>query len=303
MTTHAHDLLGVAARLASGAMASDADLMALGESTDILSLGMLADDARRARHGSIVTFVRVADVALPATGVIPAIPPGAREVRVATGTADVDAQVDGLRAVVQAAGAVPVSAYSLADLESSARVCGRPLVDLCGAVRHTGVAALAEAPIDRLADAESACRAARHAGLAIARVTISRTADTATRILLLRRVVALQRAVGGLWSFAPLARTWNPAAPSTGYEDVRQVALARLVLTDMPSIQVDWTLYGPKLAQVALTMGADDLDAVSAVDDSADGRRRAPLQEVLRNIRAAALTPAERDGLYRRISA
>jgi aminodeoxyfutalosine synthase len=133
-------------------------------------------------------------------------------------------------------------------------------------------------------------------------VTISRTADLATRIVLLRRVVALQQAVGGLSSFAPLARAWNPAAPSTGYEDVRQVALARLVATGIPSIQVDWTRYGPKLAQVALTMGADDLDAVAAVDGVPEGRRRAPLEDVLRNIRAAALTPEERDGLYRRVS-
>jgi hypothetical protein len=39
---------------------------------------------------------------------------------------------------------------------------------------------------------------------------------------------------------------------------------------------------------------------VSAVDDVSEGRRRASLEEVLRNIRAAAMTPAERDGLYRR---
>ena len=45
-------------------------------------------------------------------------------------------------------------------------------------------------------------------------------------------------------------------------------------------------------------MGANDLDAVSADDDAPDGRRRAPLEDVLRNIRAAALTPVERDGRY-----
>jgi len=301
MTIHANDLPDVAARLASGATVSDADLVTLGESTDILTLAMLADEARRVRHGSNVTFVRVADVALPVADVVTAIPPGAREVRVTTETADVDAQSDALHTLVQAAGAVPVSAYSLADLESAARTSGRSLADLCASVRATGVLAVAEAPIDRLADAEAAWAAARSAGLAIARVTVSRTADPVTRILLLRRVVALQQAVGGVWSFAPLARVWNPAAPSTGYEDVRQVALARLVATGIPSIQVDWTLYGPKLAQVALTMGADDIDAVPAMDDVREGRRRAPLEEVLRNIRAAALTPVERDGLYQRV--
>jgi 2-iminoacetate synthase ThiH len=64
-------------------------------------------------------------------------------------------------------------------------------------------------------------------------------------------------------------------------------------------VQVDWALYGPKLAQVALTFGADDVDSVSAVDDMTLGRRRAPLEEIRRNIVAASGEPAERDGLFR----
>jgi 2-iminoacetate synthase ThiH len=61
---------------------------------------------------------------------------------------------------------------------------------------------------------------------------------------------------------------------------------------------VDWGLYGPKLAQVALTVGADDVDAVSAEDDQAQGPRRAPLEEIRRNIRAAGLEPVERNGRF-----
>ena len=45
--------------------------------------------------------------------------------------------------------------------------------------------------------------------------------------------------------------------------------------------------YGPKLAQVALTFGADHLDRVSAIDDAALGRRRTPVEDVKRNIAAA----------------
>ena len=80
--------------------------------------------------------------------------------------------------------------------------------------------------------------------------------------------------------------------PSTGFDDVKRVALARLIVDNIPSIQVDWALYGPKLAQVVLTMGADDVDAVSAEDDDSEGRRRAPLEEIRRNIRAAGLEPS-----------
>ena len=55
---------------------------------------------------------------------------------------------------------------------------------------------------------------------------------------------------------------------------------------------------GPKLAQVALGVGADDLDAVSPLDDVALGPRRVAVEEVRRNITAAGQTPIERDGRW-----
>jgi len=81
------------------------------------------------------------------------------------------------------------------------------------------------------------------------------------------------------------------------------VALARLVVENVPSIQVDWALYGPKLAQVALTVGADDVDSVSADDEMGEGRRRAPLEEIRRNIRAAGREAVERNGRFDRVGA
>jgi aminodeoxyfutalosine synthase len=108
----------------------------------------------------------------------------------------------------------------------------------------------------------------------------------------------LQREVSVVRAFAPLPRRLNRLAPTTGYDDVRRVALARLLIENVPSIQVDWTLYGPKLAQVALTVGADDVDAVSPVDDNALGRRRATVEDVRRNIEAAGQEPVERDGRF-----
>ena len=86
--------------------------------------------------------------------------------------------------------------------------------------------------------------------------------------------------------------------PSTGYDDVKRVALARIVVDNVPSIQVDWSRYGPKLAQVALTVGADDVDGVSPHDDMSEGPRRAPLEEIRRNIVAAGQEPVERNGRF-----
>jgi aminodeoxyfutalosine synthase len=292
---------GLIARLAAGEAIGDADAAALAATTDILTLGMLADEARRRRHGAGTTYLRVADVSLPIPGETPLIPVAAREVRVVADAAELESRMAGLRAVVKAAGAIPVSACSLADLLAHARTAGRPLADGLHRIRHAGVTSIAEAPLDLLDEPESALEAVREAGLGLSRLTVRRQADAAARVALIRKAAELQHALGWLWSFAPLPRSWSASSPTTGYEDVRQIALARLLADNIPSIQVDWALYGPKLAQVALTVGADDLDGVPAVDDESEGRRRAPLEEVRRNIKAAGLEPVERDGDYRRI--
>ena len=85
----------------------------------------------------------------------------------------------GLRVVVTAAGKVPVSAFSLADLQAHARASGTPLLDLLREIRHAGVTSIAEAPIDVLDEAESALEAVREAGLGLARLTVHRHTDAA----------------------------------------------------------------------------------------------------------------------------
>ena len=164
-------------------------------------------------------------------------------------------------------------------------------------LRSAGLELVAQAPFDQLRDARLAIEEVNIAGLALARLTIDKL-PTADIPALYREVAALQHNVGVIKAFAPLPRSMNPAVPTTGYDDVRRVALARLFVDNIPSIQVDWALYGPKLAQVALTVGADDLDSVSPLDEAEEGRRRAPLEEIRRNIRAAALDAVERDGRF-----
>ena len=299
------DAEDIAARLAAGHAVSDAEVSVLAATNDILTLGMLGDEARRRRHGADTTFVRVADVNLPlADGADLVIPPAAKEVRVAGALDDFDAVLRGVPRVARAAGAVPVSAFSVEALEACARRTNRPLEALLTALRDAGVMLIAEAALDQMQDAESSLEQVRRAGLGLARLTVHHTARSTARAAHILRARALQASLGGwLPSFAPLGRTWNADAPSTGYDDVRQVALARLLADNIASIQVDWSKYGPKLAQVALTVGADDVDGVSPLDETGEGRRRAPLEEIRRNITAAALVPVERDGAYRRTGA
>jgi aminodeoxyfutalosine synthase len=194
---------------------------------------------------------------------------------------------------------VPVSGFSLADLEQLAgreRVTLRALLE---DLRAAGLELVAEAPFDLLVDPRRSIEEVNIAGLALARLTVHQL-PSADVLELMKKVSALQQQVGVIRAFAPLPRRSNAAVPTTGYDDVKRVALARLFVDSIPSIQVDWALYGPKLAQVALTVGADDVDAVSPAADAGTGPRRAPLEEVRRNIQAAGLEPVERDGRFDR---
>jgi len=272
------------------------DLAALAASHDILAIGMAADEVRRRLHGVRTTFVRVAEVA-DAPGAPILVPPAAGEVRIVGTPATRTAARHRVGEVVQAARGVPVSAFSLADLERLAAGEHVTLRALLEELKAAGLDLVAEAPFDRLEDPRRSIEEVNIAGLALARLTI----DQAPALDLLShfsQVAELQRAVAVVRALAPLPRHVNPALPTTGYDDVKRIALARLAVQNVPSIQVDWALYGPKLAQVALTVGADDVDGVSASDESPDGRRRAPLEEILRNIRAAGLEPLERDGRF-----
>jgi hypothetical protein len=271
----------VRSALGVGRPVSPERLAALAGATDILTLGAMAADVRSARHGDRATFVRVAPFAVEA-GEPP--PPGAGEVRLVGRPQTLGDAVAAVRRARSDAGPVPVRGFWLADLAALG-------ADAFRAVHDAGLDEVAFAtPSDAAAVA-----AARAAGLGVRVLAVE--GDPDDRLGWLLSAHALAARVGGITAVAPLPRQLNRAEPTTGFADVRTVALARL-LVDVPSVQVDWSLYGPKLAQVALTVGADDLDGVSPADDAALGPRRAAVEEVRRNIAAAGLTAAERDGRW-----
>ena len=290
-------LSDIAAKIASGDTLDAADASVILATTDIVSIGMLADEVRRRRHGDRATFVRVADV--PLDGLLPASPPpSAGEVRIAGSPQSIEQAAARVREVVRQAAGLPVSGFSLADVEALSAAQTRDIGFLLEELREAGLELIAEAPIDLLQRRRDSLAAVLRAGLLLARVTVHRQLEDGAFLALLRGLGELQRSLGCLRSFAPLARQGVPAEPSTGYDDVKRVVLARLLLTGIESIQVDWARSGAKLAQVALTFGADDVDGVSPLETIEQGRRRAPLEEIRRNIRAASLTPVERNGRF-----
>src|SRR5690606_9957342 len=94
---------------------------------------------------------------------------------------------------------------------------------------------------------------------------------------------------------------------TTGFSDMKNIAIARLVLDNFEHIKAYWQMLGIKIAQIAQRFGADDLDGTvieekiyhDAGATTPQGMRR---QELVRLIREAGRKPVERDTLYRAVT-
>lgn len=272
------------------------DWSALTTGRDLISVGVAADEARQRHHGDRVTFVQVVDVALENVGAEEPIPDQAGELRLIGRPVTMAAAVGAVRVLVERAGAVPVTGFALEDL---LELCGHEseqLGQMLSELRQAGLAMVSEVSVDALAEPEPVFAALGASGVDVARLTVD-SASGAIGQPVLRRVASWDGVGTVCHSFAPLPRM-EPNLPSTGYRDLRQVALARLLVDNIGSIQVDWTRYGPKLAQVALAFGANDVDAVSAFTPRGQGWRRSPREEIRRNISAAGFTAIRRNGRF-----
>lgn len=252
---------------------------------DVLTLGMAADETRRdTLQTSVVTYLRVHTCNADAVTVAK-VPDAAVEIRVHSLPDTLDEAVETIRSMKAVAGRRRVVSSSWTDIIERGWSHASALQKLVDA----GLADVAELPLDRIDDIDSALVALVRAGAEPRRLTLSQPAGDA-RVEIITRAQRLFATHTSLRRFAPLPRLAPVDKPTTGYDDVRMVALARLALPQR-SIEVDWQLYGPKLAQVALTFGADHLDAVSATEDGSLGPRRGTVEDVERNIRAAGFEP------------
>jgi len=138
---------------------------------------------------------------------------------------------------------------------------------------------------------------------------VENDADRVDHLLKLR---ALQDDTGGFQTFIPLAfhpdNTPLQHLPrTTGMLDIKQIAVSRLVLDNFPHVKAYWQMMTPKIAQISLRFGADDLDGTvieekiyhDAGASTPQGLRR---QELIRLIREAGREPIERDTLYRPVT-
>jgi aminodeoxyfutalosine synthase len=127
------------------------------------------------------------------------------------------------------------------------------------------------------------------------------------RIDHLLRLRELQDRTGGFQAFIPLAyhpkNTEMGGIYSSGIDDLKTIAVSRLILDNFDHIKAYWIMLGEKVAQTSLLFGADDLDGTiieekithSAGAISSEGLTR---EELIHLIRRAGKKPVERDAFY-----
>ena len=136
--------------------------------------------------------------------------------------------------------------------------------------------------------------------------------DATDHLLQLRK---LQDETRGFQTFIPLAfhpantelGKMVPRQETTGFMDLKNVAVARLLLDNFPHIKAYWIMMTPRVAQVALRFGADDIDGTVVEekiyhDAGATTPQVMTRHEIMRLIREAGREPVERDTLYRPVT-
>jgi aminodeoxyfutalosine synthase len=134
--------------------------------------------------------------------------------------------------------------------------------------------------------------------------------DRIEHLDMLRR---LQDETGGFLAYIPLA--YHPdhnelgralgreGTATSGFDDLRNLAVGRLFLDNIPHIKTHWIMVTPFLSQTALHFGVDDLEGTVVREKiyheaGAHTAQAMSLDEILRLIRGAGKVPAERDSFY-----
>jgi aminodeoxyfutalosine synthase len=124
------------------------------------------------------------------------------------------------------------------------------------------------------------------------------------RIAHLVRLRELQDKTGGFIAHVPLPYIKPGSAIRNGVLDLRQTAIARLMLDNFPHIKIYWKALGLKVAQVGLLCGADDIDGTIVMEkvmtsSGSDSPQKLSSDELRRIITAAGLKPIRRDAFHK----
>lgn len=142
---------------------------------------------------------------------------------------------------------------------------------------------------------------------------VETVADRADHLMMLRD---LQDETGGFSTFIPLA--WHPdntalgrelgleGRRTGGVEDLKALAVGRIVLDNFDHVKTHWIMVTTKVSQIALDFGVDDLEGTVVLEKithtaGAKTPTGLDIEEIVHLIRDAGKVPVERDSLYRPI--
>jgi aminodeoxyfutalosine synthase len=140
---------------------------------------------------------------------------------------------------------------------------------------------------------------------------VETVADRIEHLTMLRD---LQDETGGFLTYIPLAyhpdhnelgeRLGRTGTATSGMDDLRNLAVGRLYLDNIPHMKTHWIMVTPFLSQVALSFGVNDLEGTVVREKiyheaGATTEQAMTLEQVLALIRGAGKIPVERDSLYR----
>ncbi len=346
----------IAEKVLTGRRLSRADGIRLWESNDLLTLGYLADYARRRKAGDEVYFIN--NVHLNHTNVCrnlclfcafgrPAEAPGAytltrdeiaAKMEEARACQPAEVHIVGglnpalpftyyeemLATVRKSLPGAHIQAFDAVEIDFLSEISGLSLEEVLMRLREAGLGSLpgGGAEIFNPAVRRRICSrkisgerwlevhaTAHRLGFRTnATMLYGHIEEIPDRVDHLLRLRELQDETGGFLAFIPLPfhpeNTALSHLPRTsGYDDLKTIALARLLLDNFFAIKSFWIMLTPKLAQITLSFGANDLDGTVreeriAHDAGAETPQYQPADIFLAMIREAERVPVERDTLY-----
>lgn len=219
-----------------------------------------------------------------------------------------------------------IKAFTATEIEYMSRISGKSVFDTLTALRKHGLDAMpgGGAEIFDVGVRNQLCpeklssegwlnvmETAHKAGIKTnATMLYGHVESCEQRVDHLMKLRELQDRTGGFQAFIPLAyhpkNTEIGGSYSSGIDDLKTIAVSRLVLDNFPHIKAYWIMLGEKVSQLALLFGADDIDGTiieEKITHSAGALSgNAMTAEQLKNlIKKAGKIPVERDSFYREL--
>jgi len=232
--------------------------------------------------------------------------------------------LDILRAVKEVRPGIHIKAFTMIELMQIARRAKRPLAEVLPELVEAGLGSCpgggAEVFADRVRDEGydkkntgdewiDTARTVHQAGLHSNCTMLHGHIETVEeRVDHLDRLRLLQDETGGFQTYIPLSfhpdnTEWSHLPGPTALEELREIAVSRLLLDNIDHIKAYWIMLSIPVAQMALAYGADDVDGTVVEEKIYHEAGATTPQQVLRAelvqwIRDAGRIPVERDTIY-----